>query len=175
MRNFILVGAILAAAGCTSGSTTGGVLGQAFNVTGFYKGTMSSFNGTNQVPVSINLRDTGGGVTGQMFISGHECTEGGTITTGSASSLPPNTGTDNPVTGFQENTDEGFIAFTITGRDAVDPRVVDDTLTTPNELLFQMSGSSRRLKGTYSGQWHGRLYSCAPLNNMTGTISVAKD
>lgn len=175
MRNIILVGAILAAAGCTSGSTTGGVLGQAFNVTGFYKGTMSSFNGTNQVPVSINLRDTGGVVTGQMFIAGHECTEGGTITTGGSTALPANTGSDNPVTGFQENTDEGFISFVITGRDAVDPRVVDDTLTTPNELLFQMSGSSRRLKGTYSGQWHGRLYSCAPLGNMTGTISVAKD
>ena len=95
--------------GC-SGSSTGGIFNQSFNVSGQWVGTLSDSGSLKAA--TLTLVDSGGTVTGTISITGHTCIDGGTMTGTSTQSLV-NTSGDNPLTADQENSDTGIVSLTL--------------------------------------------------------------
>jgi hypothetical protein len=98
------------------GSSSGGVYNQAFNVSGQWTGTLSDSTGVARA-ASMTLSDGGGDVTGTLSVVGHTCISGGNLT-GTAVQAPANTTGDNPLTGDQENSNEGSVSLTVTSGQA---------------------------------------------------------
>ncbi len=95
------------------GSSSGGVYNQAFNVSGQWTGAMSDSTGAARL-VSMTLSDGGGTVTGTISVTGHACISGGNLT-GTAVQAPANTTGDNPLTGDQENSNQGTVELSLSG------------------------------------------------------------
>ncbi len=99
-----------------SGGSSGGVYNQTFNVSGHWAGTISDGAGAARA-ANMTLSDGGGGVSGTVSVTGHSCISGGNLT-GTAVQAPANTTGDNPLTGDQENSNEGTVSLTITSGQA---------------------------------------------------------
>ena len=144
------------------GGSSGGVYNQAFNVSGQWSGTIKDTS-YGEALITMTLSDNGGTVVGQMITFGpNSCFTGYSTSqlTGTATQLPANTTGDNPLTGDQENSNQGSLALSMT---------VDETLTTVNAdgddeentttyiVTFVLSGNSGTLTGNWGGAWYGPL------------------
>jgi hypothetical protein len=155
------------------GSSSGGVYNQTFNVSGQWSGTIKdTYYG--EALITMTLSDNGGDVVGQMITFGpNSCFTGYSMSplTGTATQLPANASGDNPLTGDQENSNQGSVTLSMT---------VDETLTTVNAdgeeeedtttyiVTFVLSGNSSTLTGNWGGTWFGPLPASANLCRYPG-------
>ncbi len=93
------------------GSSSGGIYNQAFNVTGQWSGTISDADGSTDT-INATLSDNAGSITGTLTLNGHSCLSSGSVT-GTAVQDSANTTGDNPLTGDQENSNNGSVSLTL--------------------------------------------------------------
>ena len=113
IRNGIQLSAIIAVLinlqSCSS--STSGVFGQSFNVSGHWSGTITDSTGAAR-STTMTLVDSGGTVSGSVNVVGHKCFSGGNVT-GTATQSPTSTTGDNPLTADQEGSNEGTVSLTM--------------------------------------------------------------
>ena len=93
------------------GSSSGGIYNQAFNLSGQWSGTISDNNGSADT-IKATLSDNAGSITGTLTLNGHSCLSSGSVT-GTAVQDSANTTGDNPLTGDQENSNNGSVSLTL--------------------------------------------------------------
>ena len=93
------------------GSSSGGIYNQTFNVSGQWSGTISDTNGSTDT-INATLSDNSGSITGTLTLNGHSCLSSGSVT-GTAVQDSANTTGDNPLTGDQENSNNGSVSLTL--------------------------------------------------------------
>ena len=93
------------------GSSSGGIYNQTFNVSGQWSGTISDTNGSTDT-INATLSDNSGSITGTLTLNGHSCLSSGSVT-GTAVQDSANTTGDNPLTGAQENSNNGSVSLTL--------------------------------------------------------------
>ena len=93
------------------GSSSGGIYNQTFNVSGQWSGTISDTNGSTDT-INATLSDNSGSITGTLTLNGHNCLSSGSVT-GTAVQDSANTTGDNPLTGAQENSNNGSVSLTL--------------------------------------------------------------
>ena len=106
---FLALAGLLASCG---GSSSGGIYNQAFNVSGQWSGTLTE-TGSTSSPVNVTLSDSGSAVTGTLIVTGHTCFTSGNLA-GTSIQSPSNSSGDNPLTGDQENSNEGTTSLILT-------------------------------------------------------------
>ncbi|MEK9743018.1 MAG: hypothetical protein VW493_03950 [Gammaproteobacteria bacterium] len=104
-----LLASLLGLQGCSS--STSGVFGQSFNVTGHWSGTVTDSYGVARA-TTVTLVDSGGTVSGTINVVGHSCFSGGNVT-GTSAQSPANTTDDNPLTADQENSNQGTLTLSL--------------------------------------------------------------
>jgi len=113
VKKAMVLGGVLASLfgvhGCSSSSS--GVFGQSFNVSGQWSGTITDSTGAAR-STTMTLVDSGGTVSGTVSVIGHRCFAGGNVT-GTATQSPASTTGDNPLTADQEGSDEGTVNLTM--------------------------------------------------------------
>jgi len=103
---------ILLLSACEGGSRSGAV-GQIFNLSGHWTGSLTEVGGSSNLASSFTISDHGGSVSGTMTISGHTCFSHGNLT-GTSFPMPVNSEGDNPLTSDQENSNQGTASLTLT-------------------------------------------------------------
>ena len=93
------------------GSSSGGIYNQTFNVSGQWSGTISDADGSTDT-INATLSDNAGSITGTLTLNGHSCLSSGSVT-GTAVQDSANTAGDNPLTGDQENSNNGSVSLTL--------------------------------------------------------------
>jgi len=109
---------VLLFSACDGGSgSRSGAVGQKFNLSGQWTGSLTEVGGSSHLPSSFTISDNVGVVTGTMTISGHTCFNHGNLT-GTSSAMPINSKGDNPLTQDQENSNQGTGSLTLTSTEA---------------------------------------------------------
>ena len=113
VQKAMVLGGVLASLfgvhGCSSSSS--GVFGQSFNVSGHWSGTVTDNSGAAR-STTMTLVDSGGTISGTINVVGHSCFSGGNVT-GTATQAPANTIGDNPLTTDQENSNQGTVTLSL--------------------------------------------------------------
>ena len=116
---YLRLGAVLVAAGGLSacgGSSSDGVFGQAFDVSGRWTGNISQHNRQSLVPITMTLEGAQT-LSGTIVVSGHTCIDNGNVS-GTATPAAADSQGDNPYTpGLSENSNQGTVnlAYELTG------------------------------------------------------------
>ena len=114
VKKTLFVCTLLAFAGLLAscgGSSSGGIYNQTFNVSGQWSGTISDADGSTDT-INATLSDNAGSITGTLTLNGHSCLSSGSVT-GTAVQDSANTTGDNPLTGDQENSNNGSMILTV--------------------------------------------------------------
>ena len=114
VKKTLFVCTLLAFAGLLAscgGSSSGGIYNQTFNVSGQWSGTISDADGSTDT-INATLSDNAGSITGTLTLNGHSCLSSGSVT-GTAVQDSANTAGDNPLTGDQENSNNGSVSLTV--------------------------------------------------------------
>ena len=114
VKKTLFVCTLLAFAGLLAscgGSSSGGIYNQTFNVSGQWSGTISDADGSTDT-INATLSDNAGSITGTLTLNGHSCLSSGSVT-GTAVQDSANTTGDNPLTGAQENSNNGSVSLTL--------------------------------------------------------------
>ena len=114
VKKTLFVCTLLAFAGLLAscgGSSSGGIYNQTFNVSGQWSGTISDADGSTDT-INATLSDNAGSITGTLTLNGHSCLSSGSVT-GTAVQDSANTAGDNPLTGDQENSNNGSVSLTL--------------------------------------------------------------
>jgi len=114
VKKTLFVCTLLAFAGLLAscgGSSSGGIYNQTFNVSGQWSGTISDADGSTDT-INATLSDNAGSITGTLTLNGHSCLSSGSVT-GTAVQDSANTTGDNPLTGDQENSNNGSVSLTL--------------------------------------------------------------
>ena len=147
------------------GSSSGGIYNQAFNLSGQWSGSIQDATNPDR-SLKLTLSDNAGTVTGTLIVTDHSCLTS-TSLTGTSVQASANSSGDNPLTGDQENSNEGTASLSMTTTETV------DTTETTFTVTFTLSGTSKSLSGQYSGTWPSSGSGCR--SDFQGTISITLD
>ena len=145
--------------GCSGGSSSGGIYGQTFNVSGQWAGQIT--DGNVMRAMTASLGDGGGTVNGTMLVTNHSCYHGAALSGTATQAAQYSTG-DNPLTAVQENQNDGSVNLTITIIETIGDE--DFTRTT----IFNMQGNSSYLVGKYNGNWVPQLDEDGAIKEIPG-------
>ena len=101
-----------------------------------------------------------------LIVTDHSCLTS-TSLTGTSVQASANSSGDNPLTGDQENSNEGTASLSMTTTETV------DTTETTFTVTFTLSGTSKSLSGQYSGTWPSSGSGCR--SGFQGTLSITLD
>ena len=151
------------------GSSSGGIYNQAFNLSGQWSGSIQDATNPDR-SLKLTLSDNAGTVTGTLIVTDHSCLTS-TSLTGTSVQASANSSGDNPLTGDQENSNEGTASLSMTTTETVGETETTFTVT------FTLSGTSKSLSGQYAGTWPGNSDDSGSdcRSGFQGTISITLD